>query len=240
MKIFSLIDELRTAHRDDQIVRKNGTVLMVPGTIPKAKHILFEGITQTMLDEFLISQYKNPFPKEYAEFLRYSNGASLFMYKIKSGEFEFAGSNLDILGLPRTAPYGRAADMEEPFDVRIEDLRRHKKIPNTWLKCGCYAYQYKFGGRADIFIDTETHRVYSCIVDEADVLEEWDTLDDCLCDIFIRASKSESEYDYGEGPSAAKGRAKKAPSRTRRSRTPEERPINGRNHDSTVNLKDKK
>lgn len=186
MRVFKLIDELKEQYKDDLIIRKNETMLLGPGKIPKARHMLFKGLTTELISEFLIIPYKNKFPSEYEEFLKYSNGASLFMIKIRRGKLEFAGCYLTILGLPRTQPFSRPMDMEEPFDIRIEDLARHEEIPNTWLKCGRYKTQSGFGNEADLFIDTVSGQVFSCRLKEKDIIESWEDLDDCLCDIIQR------------------------------------------------------
>ena len=184
MRIIALIEELKKKYECNTIVRKNGTMLLGPGKIPKSDHMLYKGLTQDVLDEYLISQYKYKFPSEYVEFLKYTNGATLFSIKIRSGKLEYASSYLTILGLPLTPATSRAVDMEEPFDVRIEDLRRHKKIPKHWLKCGRYKMKREKGNEADLFIDTETNMVFSCRVDDYNIVESWASLDDCLCNIF--------------------------------------------------------
>ncbi len=45
MKIISMIDELQSQHVEHITIRKNGTILINVGTIPKAQHMLFEGLT---------------------------------------------------------------------------------------------------------------------------------------------------------------------------------------------------
>lgn len=196
MEILKLLQSLKTEYSDNSIIRKNDTILLGPGKIPKAKHMVFPGLSYELIDEFLVSDYKHPFPTQYRDFLNHFNGANLFMFKIvsktKGKTLEFASKNLTIFGLPRTQPFGRPADMEEPYDVRIEDLGRHKDIPDTWLKIGCYKKAFEFGDPADIFIDTGTERVFSCMRNDNNILQEWETLDACLCDIFKRVSQ------YGE------------------------------------------
>ena len=150
MHFFSLVNKLKEEHEKNTLHRANKTFLLNPGKIPKAQHILYEPLTPELIDEYLIQAYKNIVPDQYIQFLRYSNGIDLFMFKILCGKFSFAGSNLTIYGIPRTKPFGRPADMEEPFDIRIEDLRRHDNISDTWLRVGTYRLKYESGGEADL------------------------------------------------------------------------------------------
>ena len=196
MEFFSLVDELKEKHKSNMLLRKNGTLLLNPGKIPKAQHILYKPLTTALIEEFLVKSYSNVLPMQYIRFLKYSNGIELFMFKILTGRFEFAGSNLTIYGLPKTQPFGRPADMEEPFDIRVEDLRRHDDISNKWLRVGTYRFKYESGGEADIYIDCDTQRVFSTIRDKSDIKEQWDSFDICLCDLFQRAQNSCSEYRF--------------------------------------------
>ncbi len=206
MKVFEKIDSLKAIYANDSLVRKNGTILLAPGTIPKAKHILYKPLTQELIDEYLIAEYKNEFPEQYIEFLKYSNGAQLYMNRLginakrrkRVEQIYIACLGLDINGLPRTPPFGRAKDMEEPFDLRIEDLRRHNDVPNTWLKVGRYAKNETgsdvFGKEYDIFIDCVTQETYGCLVDHFVLDQKWPSLDDCLCAVMDMVSEYNSEY----------------------------------------------
>ena len=196
MDFFYLIDVLKEECKNNTIIRDNETLLLNPNKIPKAQHILYKPLSVELIDEYLVKVYSNTFPPQYIEFHKYSNGIELFMFKILIGKFEFAGSNLTLYGLPRTKPFDRPADMEEPFDIRVEDLRRHDGIPNTWLKVGTYRLEYELGGEADIYIDCDSQRVFATKRDKCSVEEQWDSLDICLCDLFHRAQNSHLEYRF--------------------------------------------
>ncbi len=196
MKFIDIIDNLKKENSNDTLVRNNGTLLLCPGKIPKAKHIIFKGLTDNIIQDELISQYKNNFPKEYIEFLKYSNGIELYMFKIKKEKLEFADVNLAIYGLPLVPPFVRPKDEEEPFDVRIEDLGRHDSIPKTWLKCGDYRKNTDYNERTEIFIDTITEKVYSCSQNSDVIVKSWDSLDECLCDIYNLICTRKSVYEY--------------------------------------------
>lgn len=190
------LESIKQQYKDDLIVRKNGTVLYGPGKIPRSKHTLFAGLDDKTMKQFLDNAYKNKFPEEYKEFLRYSNGANLFIVKLNSTEgFSFAHNLFSIYGLPRTPPFGRAMDMEEPFDLRIEDLARHKDTPKTWLKCGSYCIDCNVEVDTSIFIDTESGKVFACNKDDPTVLDSWDNFDECFCSIFDSYLDCKTEYE---------------------------------------------
>jgi len=196
MKFIQLLSNLKEEYKDDCIIRKNGTLLMHPGRIPNAKHYLFRPLNDELINEFLINQYKNTFPKEYIDFLKFSNGANLFGICVKTPKFTLAETLLTIYGLPRTAPFSRAQDMEEPFDVRIEDLARHDDIPNYWLKCATHIIPDNLDKHIDVFIDTTTGKIYSCFKNTKEIINSWKSLDECFCCLFDLTRKFRDEYDY--------------------------------------------
>lgn len=195
MKIIDRIERIKEEYSDDYVVRKNGTLLLGLGKIPNCRHMIFKGLELRNLNEYIISEYKLNFPPEYAEFLQYANGANLAKVKIKSSSgVEFAYNLLSIYGLPLTPPFGRPLDMEEPYDMRVEDLARHPNLPKSWLKCGSYIRDNDIHKDVDIFINTEDGRVYACYKNECKIVDEWDCLDECLCNIFDALSTAPREY----------------------------------------------
>ena len=136
----------------------------------------------------------------YIEFLKYTNGANLCITKmwhtVKKKRIPTASGFFTIFGLPRTQPYGRPPEMEEPFDLRIEDLSRHDDIPKTWLKCGVYTRNYDFHSRTDIFIDTKTEQVYACVKNQKDIVEQWNNLDECFCKVYHSFDDMKDEYEF--------------------------------------------
>lgn len=188
------LEDLKMQYKDNCIVRENGTILLGPEKIPNCRHMLFKPLEYELIDEFLIKAYKNHLPDEYVGLLQYSNGAELYNVRLKTKKYSFAGGILTIYGLPRTQPYGRDSDMEEPFDVRIEDLRRNDNIPNLWLKCGTYTKNYDFRNRCAIFIDTASNKVYGCVEASGEMVDSWQSLDECLCSIMDSAFDVKPEY----------------------------------------------
>ena len=194
MEFIKKLECLKTEFLKNCVVRKNGTILLEPNIIPNCRHMLFKPITKEYANKYLIKEYKNNFPDEYLHFLFYTNGANLFNVKLNIQSFKIAHPLFVVFGLPLTPPLGRDQDMEEPFDLRIEDLARHKDTPETWIKCGTYIKDYNFDVQNDIFIDTTSNHVFSCHKNQKDIIDNWNSLDDCLCDIFDSFSDCKSEY----------------------------------------------
>lgn len=190
MKFIELLKQLQEEYVDNHIVRKNGTILLAPGEMPKCKHMLFPALEEKLIKEFLIDEYELEFPKEYLEFLKEFNGANLFHEIIKKSKFSFAYPYLVLFGLPRTQPFGRPFDMEEPFDIRIEDFdNRHKNVPSFYLKCGCYCV-HGDSRSIDIFIDTKTGKVSSYYRDTDTIVSVWENIDECLYRLFEELSRN--------------------------------------------------
>ena len=184
MKFVSILENLKKQHENDVKIQKNGTMLLHPGKMPRSHHTLFAPLEEELIEEYLVEPYAYEFPKEYIEFLKYSNGAKLCTVELQSGKNSFAHSMLVLYGLPKTPPFKRPMDMEEPFDLRDEDLARHPNIPQTWLKCGSFVKEDNFYVTFNIFIDTTTGKIYACEKDEEEILEQWESLDECLCTLF--------------------------------------------------------
>lgn len=199
MEFLNIIKELVKEYEGNIVRRQNNTLLLGPCDIPKCRHMLFAPLTKEYYDVHLISQYKNKFPDEYLYLLEYINGFDLFNVRIKSNAFQFAYSILTIFGLPVTPPYSRQPDMEEPADLRVEDnLRRHRKTPSSWLKCGQFIKNYNFNDVYALYIDTKTGKVFSTIADakKFKIEDEWENLDSCLCSIYNEYKDCKEEYEF--------------------------------------------
>ena len=197
MKIIEFIEELKKEYVADCIVRENGTLLLNPSNIPKCKHMIFQPLKDEYIKEFIIPSFQGlAFPSEYSELLKNYNGANLFSIKITSGEFSIAHSMLVFLGLPLTKPFNRPINMEEPFDIRIENLARHKSIPKEWVKCAIWTEIKNIGkGQpTDIFVDSITNKVYACAKNQHNILYSWNNIDECFCDIVKTFKSLEDEY----------------------------------------------
>ena len=199
MEFFKFITDVKKEYASDCIIRENKTILLVPGKIPKCKYMLFEALSQNLIDDFLVSHFSGiTFPEDYIELLKTTNGTNLFFFFFNSGKFSFANSMLVILGLPRTQPFGRPLDMEEPFDIRVENLARHKNIAAHWLKCAIWTQiedVEKGDNQTDIFIDTVTNKVFACRKNQDEIVKEWSNLDECLCYIIDSFKELKDEYE---------------------------------------------
>lgn len=196
MEIITRIERLLEASRTDSVVQENGTILLNPGKIPKCRHMIFKGLTDDVLREYLIADYKKPFPEEMATFLKQYNGCSLYWVRLFTNDrMSFAASLLSVYGLPMTPPFNRPKNQDEPFDIRIEDLGRHKNVPKHWLKFGSYIRDYQFEYMAELFYDTLGKKVYACYKNEDQILDQWDSMDDCLCSLMDGFSGSSLEYE---------------------------------------------
>ena len=82
MKFLKILDALKEEYKDNFKIRDNGTLLLAPSTVPRARHMLFKPLNNELIEEFLISQYVHRFPNQYIEFLKYSNGADLCNVKV--------------------------------------------------------------------------------------------------------------------------------------------------------------
>lgn len=198
MKFFKIVDKIIKENKDNTIVRKNGTLLIEPLGIPKSRHMIFKPIGDRAVKEIFIGDYKNEFPKEYIKLLKKYNGLSIYNHKIvllnsidkrTKKPMEFAGHGLTLFGLPCRPPFERPRDEEECYDIRIEDLRKHDNIPDTYLKIGVYRRCDEWNSTTEIMVDTVSHRVYAFEREDDKIQAEWDNLDDCLCDIYEKVSK---------------------------------------------------
>ena len=204
MEFLNIVKDLVHQYDGNIVRRKNNTLLLGPGHIPKCEHMLFARLPRQLYEEHLIKQYKNKFPEEYLYLLEHINGADFHWLRINMENGDgFAYSLLTIFGLPITPPFARAMDMEEPFDVRIEDLNRTVSTPDSWLKFGQYIYDLPTDEIRDLYIDTETGRVMACLkkkkLGKNKIIQEWDNMDLCLCEVFRYTAKHWEEYRTNQG-----------------------------------------
>ena len=68
MEFFKILDSLKERYKDDMKIRANGTVLLAPGGIPNARHMLFKPLDDKLIDEFLVSQYSQKFQRRILNF----------------------------------------------------------------------------------------------------------------------------------------------------------------------------
>lgn len=179
-KLHNIID---TYDSQSCCVRDNAFLFGVCVPPPLAKHIVFAPMPDDVKQN-LISAYRCTIPTELLDLYSAMNGANLFwavrLVGKKNTRIPF--SNLSIYGVPLTW------DREhiEPFNISIEDLNRPKGTPDNWLKFGSYYRPKNTDNRLDLFVDTTTNAVFAVEHDytECCVLENWNSIDDCLCYLF--------------------------------------------------------
>ena len=193
MRFVEKCKKLIDRHQNDRLKQKNGTLLLCHEKIPMARHYFFEGLQEHYIKEYLTDEYKWQIPKQYLELLRFSNGVDLFNVRVFIGETSIAESFLTVFGIPLKSPYTNFLEEIEPFNMWVENLGRHPRIPDWWLKVGVY-YEKIDEVRRDIWIDTKTEKVYACRKLEKKVVAEWENLDQCLCDIFDENKDEMQEY----------------------------------------------
>ena len=194
MVFFKKLDALKERYKNDTLTRPNGTLVLMPGKIPQGRHYIYAPLPRPIMDEFLIEPYSNRFPTSYAELLHHANGVSLYMMRLKHKRFTLAHAFLTVFGLPLTPPQYREHNGEEPFDLRIEDLSRHRDIPPSWLKFGvCAPPEYNFS-HIELFIDTQNEEIFACKKEHSEILWHWKNLDTCLCELCNKGELNEQEY----------------------------------------------
>ena len=205
MDFLKLLEGIKREHQADTLVRRNGTMILSPGAMPKARHMFFEPLTDEEIQEQLVSQYVNEFPQEYIEILKYTNGCNLyglklnymFVKKKKIIHDAMANFGFTVFGIPRVPAYDRPKDEEEPYDLRVEDMDRPGDlIPETWLAFGCCRMSTAFDDMATIYIDTVTHHVHACVMRKGTHLKEWNSLEECLREIMTMAEAFPKELFY--------------------------------------------
>lgn len=191
---LDIIANLKETFACDSMERKNGTLLLGPNGIPNCQHMIFAPLPVQYIETHLVAESYYPFPTEYAALLQHMNGANLCRVRIRMVELCFAYDLMTIFGLPLLPTGQRVQDLEEAFDVRIENLARHPDLPHNWLKCGTYIRNYDFQVTNDIWIDTSSGKVYACPKNTAKIVDSWDCLDDCLCSVYHSFDGRMSEY----------------------------------------------
>jgi hypothetical protein len=81
----------------------------------------------------------------------------------------------------------------EPINIRYEDFRsRPSDTPKHMLKFASFYVSGNSRTLYDLFVDTQTQVVHSAVHDAKnwEVINSWDSIDDCLCDVFDLLSAS--------------------------------------------------
>lgn len=155
-----------------------------------AEHTIFPPMPEDVM-RHLCDSYKGDIPPQLLELYRAANGMGLFMvyHQLEGINFRLPCRRLNIYGVPLT----NSRDRLEPFNISLEDLSRLPKTPANWLKFG--SFQMVCEGTApeefELFADTGTGCAYLCprAGKCISVNQQWESIDDCLCDLFERLNQ---------------------------------------------------
>lgn len=185
MEFLERIERLRS-HYDKSKCKDIGTAWLYglyDLTPPLAEHIVFAPMPHEVMRHMLDS-YKRAFPSALLTLYGAMNGADLFWVPRLLGKSKrrLALSHFSLYGVPLTTDRKHV----EPFHISIEDLSRPKGTPDNWLKFGSYYMPDDALNRLELFIDTESNRVFATKhgSDVCRVTAEWESLDSALCEIF--------------------------------------------------------
>ena len=185
MKFLGRIDLLCTTYDRSRCREQDDAMLFGLFTYapPLAKHIIFRPMPPMVMQN-LVSSYKRVFPPELLMLYRTMNGGDFFWTArvIGKKKIRIPQPCLSIYGAPLTSDRKHI----EPYNICIEDLNRPNGTPDRWLKFGSYYMPENLSCRRDLFIDTETKLIYAVLHGEKEcvIMDTWDSLDCCLCNIF--------------------------------------------------------
>lgn len=160
-----------------------------PNADSRPRHIVFQPMTEETVNN-LVASYRGPFPKDLLHLYRHMNGFALFWTTISLSRANIVIPYclFSLYGVP---PEPRRYTYQ-PYNIRIEDLAKPNHSPDSWLKFGSYHPPYDIEQFLELYIDTDTQQVYS--VDKANpeccILQQWDSLDDCLCSVFDQLAEA--------------------------------------------------
>lgn len=197
MEFCNIIRGLTVQYENNCTVAENGTIFLAPRqpqdkAAPIAKHIVFAPMTEKAM-EYLIQSYIPTFPNELLKIYQVANGMNLFQqnrsFICKGKQYYLCNVQLSVYGVPFALP---TINRPEPFNISVEDLSRLPGTPANFLKFGSYItlQEQSVIGEFDTFVDVECGKAYTIPREgtEAVIQETWESVDQCLCDLFWRIS----------------------------------------------------
>ena len=150
---------------------------------PLAEHIIYAPMSKNIA-EHLITSYKLTIPKELLSVYQAMNGADLFWtaWEVPKTNIRIPVCCFSIYGIP----IENSREYPEPFNISVEDLNRPSNTPSHWLKFGSYCQSDNISCKFDLFVDTELDTVHATEhnASKCTVLQDWNSIDHCLCSIF--------------------------------------------------------
>jgi len=161
-----IILELKPYEKYGSIIQKNGTKLIgkAPHIAPMAwLHSIFQGLDINDL-QIIASELNTVIPKDYADFLTFSNGLDLFT------------GTLSLFG--RRTSYDRVAEINARQPFSLITTNAYEK-PSNSNENYFYIGSYNWDGSL-IFIDILNSKVHRCDRDNAQILNSWANFNEFL------------------------------------------------------------
>ena len=155
----------------------------------RAAHIIYKPMSEELIND-LIASYKREFPKDLIQLYRQMNGLDIFWStrRLPGLDLVLPCCTFSIYGVPLE----HRKKLYQPYNIRIEDLAKPNHSPDGWLKFGSYHDPAQISRIINLYVDTNTLHAYS--VDKASaeccILQQWDSLDDCLCSVFDQLAEA--------------------------------------------------
>lgn len=123
-------------------------------------HTLYMGLRSEELTqlEAEMAKIRKIVPKDYQEFLSYTNGAKLFSGNIALFGFSKSQINWNIT---------EGVDAFQPYDLYWENYSIWKRVPPKWLLIGSLVQRAR-----EVYIDLDG-RVFECEYRKSEVVREW-------------------------------------------------------------------
>jgi hypothetical protein len=193
MKFIEKMEQLCKSYRAEDTQLRGTLYLYGVNTFdpkpPLAEHFVFSPMPKTVMEDF-VDYYAYPVPEQLLTVYRYMNGVNMF-WKVNyfgKKKTRIPIGTFYIYGVPD--PYDPR--QIEPFNIKIENLNRPKNAPEYMLHFASFYRPGDFDTRYNLFVDTQTQAVYSIENGSKhwEVIDTWDSIDDCLCDVFDLLSAS--------------------------------------------------
>ena len=188
MRILNYLEDLKIEYKSRTCFTDNQVCLLGPDKEKPlvAEHTIFPPMSDELI-QHLRDSYKRTIPSELIDFYRTANGIDLFLVRRKLSGLDILipCRQLSVYGIPLTF----SRDRLEPYNISIEDLSRLPGTPENWLKFGsfCQITDGNVQGEYDLFVDVDSNGTYLCPRTEEKmwVVRNWDSIDECLCDLFM-------------------------------------------------------
>lgn len=161
-EVIQILTELRKWDHKGLKKVSNGATLIghVPHVAPQAwLHINYAGLTDESIDVLQDSLGKK-LPKDYADFLKHTNGINIF------------SDSISIWGM-RTSNTRRGDEAIQPYDLVSLNDEKNGEISDDWLVFGSYSWD---GSTMLYDLSKNNSKVYRCECNSKKILQEWSDL----------------------------------------------------------------